>query len=336
MFSWQNGENMVFLELKNICKRFDKQIALNEVSADIEKGELVCILGPSGCGKTTLLRIVAGLEKANSGRVIIAGRDATALPAAKRNFGIVFQSYALFPNMTVRGNILFGLNQNKNLSKREKYDKLESALELVDLTEHKDKFPRQLSGGQQQRTALARAIALSPSFLLLDEPLSALDAKVRVKLRGEIRSIQRELGITTVMVTHDQEEALTMADRIVVMNNAVVEQIGTPREIYDNPASSFVANFIGTMNFYKSGGESRAVRPEKIEITNRVTADTLTAKVRAVEFKGPLTRVYCALPGIPEICVDIPSEKADALRICENNNVFLHMPNLMNYEELAV
>jgi iron(III) transport system ATP-binding protein len=235
---------MAFLEARNITKRFDKQLALNGVSMGIEKGELVCILGPSGCGKTTLLRILAGLETANRGQVFIGGEDATFLPARKRNFGIVFQSYALFPNMTVLGNILFGLQQKKGLTKYERLDKALTTLRLVDLTEHKDKYPRQLSGGMQQRTALARAIALSPAFLLLDEPLSALDAKVRVKLRGEIRAIQRNLGITTVMVTHDQEEAITMADRIIVMNNAVVEQIGTPREIHDRPATPFVADFI--------------------------------------------------------------------------------------------
>jgi iron(III) transport system ATP-binding protein len=328
---------MAFLELKHITKRFDKQVALDDVSAEIEKGELVCILGPSGCGKTTLLRIVAGLESASGGQVYIAGRDATHLPAAKRNYGIVFQSYALFPNMTVYGNILFGLQQSKSLSGFERRRKALEAMKLVDLTEHKNKYPRQLSGGQQQRTALARAIALSPSFLLLDEPLSALDAKVRGKLRGEIRSIQQGLGITTIMVTHDQEEALTMADRIIVMNSAVVEQIGAPREIYDNPASSFVASFIGTMNFYNSGGEVYAIRPEKIEITNRLNAGGITAKIRATEFKGPLTRVYCVLPDVTEICVDIPSENADRLHLRENATAFLNMPpeSLIKYEAMA-
>ncbi|MDR1067875.1 MAG: ATP-binding cassette domain-containing protein [Clostridiales Family XIII bacterium] len=327
---------MAFLELKNITKRFDRQVALSDVSAEIEKGELVCILGPSGCGKTTLLRIVAGLESASSGRVYIAGGDATHLPAAKRNYGIVFQSYALFPNMTVYGNILFGLQQSKSLSKFERKRKALEAMKLVDLTAHKSKYPRQLSGGQQ-RTALARAIALSPSFLLLDEPLSALDAKVRGKLRGEIRSIQRELGITTIMVTHDQEEALTMADRIIVMNNAVVEQIGAPREIYDKPASSFVASFIGTMNFYKNGGETCAIRPEKIEITGRMDPGGITAKIRATEFKGPLTRVYCVLPDVTEICVDVPSEKADRLQLRENATAFLNMPpeSLIKHEAMA-
>ena len=329
---------MPFLEIRNIVKRFDKQTALNDVSAEIEKGELVCILGPSGCGKTTLLRIIAGLETANSGRIFINGRDATFLPAAKRNFGIVFQSYALFPNMTVLGNIFFGLRQKKGLSKDEMYAKAYEALRLVDLFEHRDKYPRQLSGGMQQRTALARAIALSPAFLLLDEPLSALDAKVRQKLRGEIRAIQRNLGVTTVMVTHDQEEALTMADRIIVMKNAAVEQIGTPREIYYNPATPFVANFIGTMNFYKNEGETCAIRPEDIEITDMWNSYDFAAQVKALEFKGALTRVYGILPNMSEICMDISSETASEMRINEKSTIFLRMPqgNLIKYETAAL
>ena len=323
---------MAFLEIKNITKRFDKQVALNNVVAEIKKGELVCILGPSGCGKTTLLRIIAGLETANSGQVFIDGKDATFLPAAKRNFGIVFQSYALFPNMTVMGNILFGLQQKKGLSKDEMYAKACEALRLVDLFEHQNKYPRQLSGGMQQRTALARAIALSPAFLLLDEPLSALDAKVRQKLQREICEIQKRLGITTIMVTHDQEEALTMADRIIVMNNAVVEQIGTPREIYESPATPFVANFIGTMNFYQTGGETYAIRPENIEISScQSNPYDYAAHVKAVEFKGALTRIYGTIPCVSgvkhsEICMDIPSETALQLRLNNNSSLFIRMP----------
>jgi iron(III) transport system ATP-binding protein len=329
---------MSFLEIRNITKRFDRQVALNDVSVDIERGELVCILGPSGCGKTTLLRIIAGLETADSGRVFMNGRDCTRLPASKRNFGIVFQSYALFPNMTVLGNILFGLRQRKELTKDESSLRAMDVLRLVDLFDHKDKYPRQLSGGQQQRTALARAIALSPDYLLLDEPLSALDAKVRVKLRGEIRKIQRSLGVTTIMVTHDQEEALTMADRIIVMNNVVVEQIGEPREIYDHPATPFVANFIGTMNFYDRGGERCAIRPERIELAERKDEYDVIAKIKSLEFKGPLTRIYGALPGAGEIFVDVPSEKVDDMRLRENASVFLRMPpeHLVKYPAAAV
>jgi len=324
---------LAFLEIKNIVKKFDKQVVLNNISATIEKGELICILGPSGCGKTTLLRIIAGLETANSGQVFIGGMDATFWPSAKRNFGIVFQSYALFPNMTVMGNILFGLQQKKELTKEEMRLKACEALRLVDLFEHQNKYPRQLSGGMQQRTALARAIALSPAFLLLDEPLSALDAKVRQKLRGEIRAIQRNLGITTIMVTHDQEEALTMADRIIVMNNAVVEQIGTPREIYEHPATPFVASFIGTMNFYKGDGEICAIRPENIEIIDRINAYDFTAHIKSLEFKGPTTRIYGTLPDMSEICMDIASERLSEMRLNENSTIFLRMPqeNLIKY-----
>ncbi|MCL2530246.1 MAG: ATP-binding cassette domain-containing protein [Coriobacteriia bacterium] len=318
---------MIFLELKNIVKKFDKQVALNNINARIEKGELVCILGPSGCGKTTLLRIIAGLEAANDGQVFIDGTDATSLPPAKRNYGIVFQSYALFPNMTVLGNVLFGLQQKKELSREDKLTKAIEALSLVDLAEHKNKYPRQLSGGMQQRTALARAIALSPAFLLLDEPLSALDAKVRQKLRGDIRSIQRNLGITTIMVTHDQEEALTMADKIIVMNNSFVEQIGTPREIYNHPATPFVANFIGTMNYYHNKtGEICAVRPENIEVSRLASTDGYAASIRTLEFKGSTTRIYGTLPDKSEICMDVASETATELNLIENSIIFLRMP----------
>ena len=239
-----------YIVAERITKRFGKQTALNDVSLSVKKGELICILGPSGCGKTTLLRILAGLESTDGGTIYIGGRDCTLLPPSQRNFGIVFQSYALFPNMSVEKNILFGLNGNKSLTKSDRLDKTTAVLEMVDLIEHRKKYPGQLSGGQQQRTALARALSLTPSYLLLDEPLSALDAKVRVRLRGEICRIQRELGITTIMVTHDQEEALTMADRVVVMNNAGIEQVGTPDQIYLYPETPFVSDFIEHQNYH--------------------------------------------------------------------------------------
>lgn len=325
---------MAYLEIRGITKRFDRRIALAGVSAEINKGELVCVLGPSGCGKTTLLRIIAGLETADGGKIIIEGEDCTSLPASKRNFGIVFQSYALFPNMTVMGNVLFGLQQKKGLPRGRKLELAMDALELVDLAPHMDKYPRQLSGGQQQRTALARAIAISPGFLLLDEPLSALDAKVRAKLRGEIRDIQRRLGVTTVMVTHDQEEALSMADRIIVMNDAAVEQIGAPRDIYDCPATPFVANFIGTMNFFRIGGEIVAIRPEKIRLVDCFNHYDFTAQVRSIEFKGALSRICGILSGGTEICVDVPSETASRLGLQEGVTVFLKIPPgiLMKYD----
>lgn len=326
---------MSYLKIGNIYKSFDGKAALNGVNAEIEKGELVCILGPSGCGKTTLLRIIAGLESADKGEIIIDGKDCTMLPPSKRNFGIVFQSYALFPNMTVEQNILFGLSEQKKLNKKEQKEKAIEVLGLVDLLEHRNKYPAQLSGGQQQRTALARAIALSPGYLLLDEPLSALDAKVRSKLRLEIRKIQKELGITTIMVTHDQEEALTMADRIIVMNNAVIEQVGTPRTIYEKPANTFVANFIGTMNFYENNMGTFGVRPENIELTkNKLQESHLTGKVSFLEFKGPMVRVYSKIYNDCEVCVDLTTEKVENLGLKENDTVFMKISerHLIQYE----
>jgi len=319
---------MNFLEIKGITKHFGTQAVLKDINATIEKGEFLCVLGPSGCGKTTLLRIIAGLETANSGQIIIDGRDCTFLPPSKRNFGIVFQSYALFPNMTVMENIMFGLKQKKNMNATERKNKALEMLNLVDLNEHSDKYPRQLSGGQQQRTAIARAIALSPSFLLLDEPLSALDAKVRAKLRTEIRALQRKLGITTIMVTHDQEEALTMADRIVVMNNAVVEQIASPYAIYNQPASHFVADFIGTMNFYSEGEIMRGIRPEKIKIVDRCEPHDIKTLVRELEFKGAYTRIHTLIPGKnTEIFIDLPSDRAESMKLHREATLFLQIPD---------
>ncbi len=321
---------MAFLSVKNIVKKFDTQTALNNVSVDIEKGELVSILGPSGCGKTTLLRIIAGLETPNMGQVFIDGKDCTHLPPSKRNFGIVFQSYALFPHMTVEQNLLFGLNQQKHLSKDERKIRAREVLEMVDLYEHRNKYPTQLSGGQQQRIALARAISLKPAFLLLDEPLSALDAKVRVKLRAEIRRIQKKLGITTILVTHDQEEALTMADKIVVMNNAVVEQVGTPKEIYSSPKTAFTANFIGTMNMYQQDGSLWGVRPEIVKIAKTARPGDLSyykGTVEEIEFRGALTRIYGRLQENRElICADMDSHEAENLHLVEKEEVFFHIP----------
>ncbi|MDR2732730.1 MAG: ATP-binding cassette domain-containing protein [Fibromonadaceae bacterium] len=319
---------MSFLEIKNLTKRFGSQTVLKDINAKIKKGEFLCILGPSGCGKTTLLRIIAGLETADSGQVIINGRDCTFLPPSKRNFGIVFQSYALFPNMTVLGNVLFGLKQKKEMNAAERKKKALEMLNLVDLTEHSDKYPRQLSGGQQQRTAIARAIALSPSYLLLDEPLSALDAKVRAKLRTEIRALQRKIGVTTIMVTHDQEEALTMADRIIVMNNAVVEQIAHPHAIYNKPISRFVADFIGTMNFYSEGKTMRGIRPEKIKIVEHTEPHNFKALVKELEFKGAFTRIHSLIPEEnTEFFIDLPSDHAESMELRCDSTLFLRVPS---------
>ncbi|MBL8902526.1 MAG: putative 2-aminoethylphosphonate ABC transporter ATP-binding protein [Rhizobiales bacterium] len=243
----QSGGPAAYLRVANLTKNFGPFTALKDVSLDVALGEFVCFLGPSGCGKTTLLRIIAGLETQSVGRIEQAGRDISNLPPSQRDFGIVFQSYALFPNLTVEQNIAYGL-QSVERDKAKIRARTAELLNLVGLPEQGPKYPAQLSGGQQQRIALARALAISPGLLLLDEPLSALDAKVRGYLRHEIKRLQRRLGVTTIMVTHDQEEALSMADRVVVMNDGVIEQIGTPTEIYREPASLFVADFIGSMN----------------------------------------------------------------------------------------
>jgi len=245
-----NGSAMVpHVRVEGVTKRFGAFAALDNVSLAVEQGKLVCFLGPSGCGKTTLLRVIAGLETQDSGRIEIGGRDVTPLPPSQRDFGIVFQSYALFPNLTVAQNVGYGL-VNRRKPRKEIRARVAELLTLVGLPEQTSKYPVQLSGGQQQRVALARALASSPSLLLLDEPLSALDARVRVRLRDEIKALQRRLGITTIMVTHDQEEALAMADRIVVMNRGQVEQVGSPADIYARPATAFVADFVGAMNMF--------------------------------------------------------------------------------------
>jgi putative spermidine/putrescine transport system ATP-binding protein len=239
---------MTFLELSGVRKEFaGGVVAVESFDLAAERGEFVSFLGPSGCGKTTTLRMIAGFERPTDGTIHIDGRDITNTPPNRRNVGMVFQSYALFPNMTVAGNIAFGLNIQRRPAD-EIRTRIEELLRLIHLEDRGDRYPYQLSGGQQQRVALARALAIEPTVLLLDEPLSALDAKIRVALRHEIREIQRQLGITTVYVTHDQEEALELSDRIVVMSEGRVEQVGSPFEIYNFPATAFVASFVGTLN----------------------------------------------------------------------------------------
>ncbi|MBL8692143.1 MAG: ABC transporter ATP-binding protein [Rhodospirillaceae bacterium] len=239
---------MAGLRLEHLSKSFGATVAVRDVTLDVGDGEFLVLLGPSGCGKTTTLRMIAGFIAPTAGRVHLGGREITALPPWKRNAGIVFQSYALFPHLTVAENVAFGLEMRK-LSKAEIAPKVAEALRLVRLDHLGERLPRQLSGGQQQRVALARALAIRPDVLLLDEPLSNLDAKLRETVRIEIRELQRQLGITTVMVTHDQEEALIMADRLVVMSEGEVKQVGTQRELYEQPANRFVAGFVGRSNF---------------------------------------------------------------------------------------
>ena len=241
------GPKKNYLEIRSLVKEYGDFTALKDISLDIKEGEFISFLGPSGCGKTTLLRAIAGLDIQTSGTITQGGEDVSSLPPSQRDFGIVFQSYALFPNLSVAQNVAFGL-ENQNKDKDEIALTVSKLLVTVGLPGSQHKYPTQLSGGQQQRVALARALATSPGLLLLDEPLSALDAQVRVHLRKEIQSLQHKLGVTTIMVTHDQEEAMTMADRIVVMNHGSIEQVGTPQEIYQRPNSAFVANFVGTMN----------------------------------------------------------------------------------------
>jgi iron(III) transport system ATP-binding protein len=309
-----------FLRIQDLTKRFGEFTALDRISLEVHEGEFVCFLGPSGCGKTTLLRAIAGLDPHTSGRIEQAGRDISTLPASKRDFGIVFQSYALFPNMTAEKNVAYGL-ENSRMPRAQIRARVRELLETVGLTTQGAKYPAQLSGGQQQRVALARALATSPGLLLLDEPLSALDAKVRVHLRHEIRQLQRRVGVTTIMVTHDQEEALTIADRIVVMNHGKIEQVGTPVEVYRRPASAFVADFIGVMNFmpavvlgsnavrlgglelacdvegFAAGTDlTLAIRPEDIRVQSVEGSEenAVTVQIKAMEFLGSFFRVDLA------------------------------------------
>jgi putative spermidine/putrescine transport system ATP-binding protein len=301
------------LTLRNVSKRFGNVTALDNFDLEVGVGELVALLGPSGCGKTTALRVVAGLEHQDSGSVLVGDRDISRTPAHKRNMGMVFQAYSLFPNLTVEENVAFGLQMRK-VSKALRLKKAHQLLDLVGLDSQSKRFTHQLSGGQQQRVALARALAFEPEILLLDEPLSALDAQVRVNLREEIRRLQLSLGTTTLFVTHDQEEAMAISDRVGVMNSGVLEQIDTPDVLYNKPASSFVAGFVGTMNripahitdgmveifgskvvALKRGNESGKVialiRPESISVV--ATNAPTNAKVLTRSFMGASSNIIC-------------------------------------------
>lgn len=326
---------MAFLELNNVQKSFGDFVAVDNFNLPVEKGEFVSFLGPSGCGKTTTLRMIAGFEKPTFGTIRIDEADVTFRPPNQRNVGMVFQSYALFPNMTVAGNIGFGLKIAKTPVAEIK-KRVEEMLSLIHLPGYGDRYPYQLSGGQQQRVALARALAIRPQVLLLDEPLSALDAKIRVELRSEIRRIQQELGITTIYVTHDQEEALSLSDRIVVMSAGKMEQVGTPFEIYNFPKTQFVASFVGTLNqlsctvvdaargllAYDSqhlttastidmppGSKVRVMlRPEELHFGREEGANQLTGQVKTVTFLGSIVRVEVSL-GDATITLDVLNER---------------------------
>jgi putative spermidine/putrescine transport system ATP-binding protein len=312
---------MAYLTLSNISKQFADTYAVQDFNLDIDKGEFVSFLGPSGCGKTTTLRMVAGFEIPTSGNITLDGADITNKAPNQRHVGMVFQSYALFPNMTVSQNIGFGLRVRKEKESDVK-DRVKEMISLINLEKHADKYPFQLSGGQQQRVSLARALAIRPNVLLLDEPLSALDAKIRVSLRAEIRSIQKRLGITAIFVTHDQEEALSISDRIVVMYDGNVEQVGTPFDIYNFPRTPFVANFVGSLNTaaaevvdpekgllnmdgvqlvsaakmdgLRKGDKVRiAIRPERFSFaSDGKKANVLDCQIENITFLGSVVRVH--------------------------------------------
>jgi putative spermidine/putrescine transport system ATP-binding protein len=300
------GRRPPAVALEGIAKKFGAVPALRDVSLSVAEGEFVCFLGPSGCGKTTLLRIVAGLERQNAGAVRMAGRDVSGLPPSQRNYGIVFQSYALFPNLTVARNVAYGLEARRAARPRIEA-RVDELLDLVGLRALKLRYPAQLSGGEQQRVALARALAPSPSLLLLDEPLSALDARVRLALRQEMKALQRRLGITTIMVTHDQEEALTMSDRVAVFNEGRVEQVGPPAAVYEQPANAFVSDFVGVSNVLERDGRRFTVRPEKVRLLDESeTGDemhTERGRISAVAYAGMITRYVVALDAGGELQV---------------------------------
>ena len=349
-----------YLSIRNLNKSFGKFLALDDVSIDISPGEFVCFLGPSGCGKTTLLRCIAGLEVQSSGTIIQNSEIISDLPTSQRDFGIVFQSYALFPNLSCFHNIAYGL-ENLGWEKQDVTKRVDELLSLVGLSDHSAKYPSQLSGGEQQRIALARAIATSPNLLLLDEPLSALDAKVRVHLRQELKNFHRRLGLTTVMVTHDQEEALSIADRIFVMDSGKIMQSGTPEDIYANSSNPFVANFIGMTNFiegqvldkdsikvdnqqiainshsYKKGTKVIiAARPEYVQLAEKNSSNTFVGRVVDVEFLGSFQRIHLETSIMPDqpLIADKPMIDNYSKSVAIGDNLsFTLSPNHLNVYE---
>ncbi len=335
--------------LENLVRQYGATRALDGFSLSIDPGEFVALLGPSGCGKTTALRVLAGFELLDSGRVLVDGKDLADTPAQKRDMGMVFQSYSLFPNMTVRDNVAFGLRLRGHRSSQRR-ERATELLDLVGLSGHVSKFPHQLSGGQQQRVALARALAIEPRVLLLDEPLSALDAKVRAELRDQIRALQQRLAITTVFVTHDQEEALSMADRVCVMSNGRVEQVASPSVLYQRPATAFVAEFVGTssrVNVDNADGKVRLfsqvvevrggaaaipsgpldalLRPEDLEV--RESPDGLGIVTHRFFF-GATTRLQVGIGGVT-VKIDVRSSAAASFEIGTRVDVLVHARDVL-------
>ncbi|HVR94463.1 MAG TPA: putative 2-aminoethylphosphonate ABC transporter ATP-binding protein [Casimicrobiaceae bacterium] len=341
--------------MAGVRKTFGRFTALEEIALAIDRGELVTFLGPSGCGKTTLLRIIAGLETQDRGVIVQDGRDISRLPAIDRDYGIVFQSYALFPNLTIFDNVAYGL-VNRRKGQDEIKRRVVELLKLIGLPNEAPKYPGQLSGGQQQRIALARALATAPGLLLLDEPLSALDALERLRLRGEIRSLQRRLGVTTIMVTHDQEEALSMADRVVVMNRGSIEQIGTPQQIYREPASAFVADFVGKVNVLSAVAEGAGrfrignlvldcascdagiapgtavklyLRPEDVVVDGAATLpNRARSQVTKIEFLGAFCLVTVTVSGAEgqPLLINISRHDTDEMALSEGSTLDVALP----------
>lgn len=343
------------LKLEDVTKRFGSLTAVDRVNIEIEEGEFLCLVGPSGCGKTTVLRMITGFETVTEGKILFDGKVINHLLPQKREFGIVFQSYALFPNMTVAENIAFGLKMRK-MSRQAIAQRVDEMLDLVGLRDWRDLYPAQLSGGQQQRVALVRALAPNPQVLLLDEPLSALDAKIRVKLRAEIKRLQQELRKTMIYVTHDQEEALSIADRVVVMEGGQFRQVGRPIEIYKYPNSNFVADFIGTSNFFtgictgdgvdtgtwtlkvnQTGPPVRgrvvlAIRPEKIEIfrpddpaCSTIPFNLIPGKIDVITFLGAAVRLVIEM-GREEVIADVIEKVFEQRGFRQGDEVLLYFP----------
>ncbi|OOB79279.1 MAG: ABC transporter [Epulopiscium sp. Nuni2H_MBin003] len=302
------------LQVKNVEKLYGNGDGIRDINLDIEEGELLTLLGPSGCGKSTILRTLGGFISIDKGQILIDGKEVHNLPPEKRSTAMVFQSYNLWPHMTIFENLAFGL-KIKKVPKAEMSKRIENMLKLVGMIDHIKKYPTQLSGGQQQRIAIARALLLEPTVLLLDEPFSALDAKIRVQMREELKQIQQSLNMTVVFVTHDQEEAMAVSDRIVVMNKGVIEQIGSPTEIYDNPTTRYVATFIGEMNFLKNtDGTTLAVRPEDVVI-NADNADTsIEGIIKTIMILGHYTSISMEV-GDTTVHAYVPRLKANKFSI---------------------